>query len=166
MGLNVENLFVRTPDPRQVLLAIQRFTQIAPAVSSAPADWTLPVQPPTGEFARRRVAISPQRDGWIQVCTSDEVVDPFVAVELSRQLKTDVVAGLVYETTGASGHVHSKNGNIVRSEWSESSPDPAGSVQTALKKLGIHSSLVMFREAVQLRQDGWLVQPAHNPTAA
>jgi hypothetical protein len=157
MGLNVENLFVHASDSEHLLLEIQNLAAGAAADAGAPG-WEAPVSVPTHDLTRRRLAISPVRGGWFQICTSDEAIEPFIAMQLSKRLNTDVITIQVYEIAGASGYTHCRGGEILRSQWSETSPDPLGGVQTMLTAVGIEFTPILFSEAVRMRQQGWLVQ--------
>lgn len=157
MGLNVENLFVHASDPAHLLLEIQSLAGIADDV--VPPGWKPPASVPIHDLSRRRLAISPDRAGWFQICTSDEAIEPFLAIELSKRLNTDVVAIQVYEIAGAYGYTHCRGGEIMDSQWSDSSPDPLRGVQSMLTALGIEFTPILFGEAIRMRQQGWLVKP-------
>ena len=166
MGINTENLFVRALDTSEVT---QRACAILAETTARPVaipGWAAPAASARHTPSHRKVAVSPVCENWLQVLTSDEVIEPHLALEISRQLDTDAVAVQVYETAGGSGYTHCRGGGIVSSKWSEDTADPYASVCAALEQLMIRQSVRSFADAAREKGRGWIMTPVVRPGAA
>ena len=161
MGLNAESLYLRASDREEIGRCASEVLRSWSGVAEAPLGWAAPVSVGTHADGRRKVALSAVRDGWLQLITSDEVIEPWLAIGLSERLSTDVVAVQVYEVAGASGYTHCRSGRILASEWNDHAADPFEGVRAALAPHGVSLSLASFAEAVRSQDQGWLVLPLH-----
>lgn len=86
MSLNVENLFVKCDEQRKVADIVEYHWRN----SSQPAqpDWGLPssYMPLLAAETKRKIAISPPKEGWIALIESKEVIDFALAKVLSEGL--------------------------------------------------------------------------------
>ena len=158
MSLNVENLFVRCDDQTKVAAIVDAHWQSA---SPPPQpDWGLPssFEPVLAKEAKRKMAISPPRDGWIALVESKEVVDFSLADALSEKLRTTVLVIQVAEASGAAGYALVSSGQVLEFSFNEEDDDPLATVRGALKKYEVPHDAILFREAVQKTSGGWSVK--------
>jgi hypothetical protein len=157
MSLNVENLFVKCNEQAKVVAFVE--TQWRNPSQPAQPDWGLPssFEPLLAKEAKRKVAISPPRNGWIAVIESKEVVDFALANALSEKLDTSVLAIQLSESSGAAGYAAAIRGQVLESQFDEEDDDPLATIREALKKYKVPFDATLFREAVQKISDGWSV---------
>lgn len=158
MSLNVENLFVKCDDQAKVAELVETHWR-NPSPPTQP-DWGLPssFEPLLAKEARRKLAISPPRDGWVALVESKEVVDFSLANALSEKLDTTVLAIQIAEASGAAGYASVIRGQVLESSFNEEDDDPLATVRGALKKYKVPFDATLFREAVQKISDGWSVK--------
>lgn len=158
MSLNVENLFVKCDDQAKVVALVEAHWR-NPSQPAQP-DWGLPssFESLLAKEPKRKVAISPPRDGWIALVESKEVVDFALASELSEKLDTTVLAIQVAEASGAAGFASAVRGQVLESAFTEEADDPLATVRDALKKYRVPFDATLFREAVQKLSEGWSVK--------
>src|SRR5581483_4489466 len=132
----------------------------------ADPGWGLPSSygPLLENDPKRKVAISPARDGWFAIVESKEVVDFGLAKSLSDELGGIAVIIQVSEVTGELGYLSYAEGSVVTCESGETANDPLNDARSVLKKLGIPFDLMMFREVVQLASQGWLIKQRRKPS--
>jgi hypothetical protein len=106
---------------------------------------------------KRKVAVSPLRDGWIAVVESKGVLDFVMAQRISEVLKCRVVACQLAGTIDAWGYAYCEAGQLVESKWHENDADPLNSLRTHLQNTGVAHDLGTFRDAVRLRSEGWSI---------
>ncbi|MFM2166373.1 MAG: hypothetical protein RIS79_744 [Verrucomicrobiota bacterium] len=155
--MNAEIFYIQTEDQMSVISAIKERlsaeaisdgTQLSSPLPSS-YDALLRTDP------KRKVLVSPVQQGWVTVLESREVVDFELARRLSEQFKTKVIIIQLAECAGGRGVVTLKDGAVVSSDYSEDDDDPLGSIQSVMTQNGILEPLWMFREAIQLRDQGW-----------
>jgi|YelNatPaOPRAMG01_1025707.scaffolds.fasta_scaffold131109_2 hypothetical protein len=158
MSLNVENIFVKCDDQAKVVALVETYWR-KPSQPAQP-DWGLPLSFETllANEPKRKVAISPPRDGWIAVVESKEVVDFALAKELSEKLDTTVLVIQVAEGIGAAGYASAVRGQVLESDYTKESDDPLATVRYVLKKYKVPFDAILFREAVQRVSEGWAVR--------
>jgi len=158
MSLNVENLFVKCDDQTKVAALVDAHWQ-TPSPPAQP-DWGLPssFEPLLAKEPKRKVAISPPRDGWVALVESKEVVDFSLANALSEKLDTTVLAIQVAEASGAAGYASVVGGQVLESSFNEEDDDPLATVRGALRKYKVPYDAILFREAVQNTSEGWSVK--------
>lgn len=158
MSLNVENLFVKCGDQAKVVALVETHWH-NPSQAVQP-DWGLPssFESLLASEPKRKIAISPPRDGWIAIVESKEVVDFALANELSEKLGTTVLAIQVAEASGAAGYASAVHGQVLESRFNEEADDPLATVRDALRKFAVPFDATLFREAVQKITEGWSVK--------
>jgi hypothetical protein len=155
MGLNTENLFVRTKASHDVAAAIEEFVGRAVEDGAQSAAWPLDRSAPRSEGIRRKISVSDPRDGWVAVVESTEVALPSLAVFLSERLKTRVVVVQVYEVTGSWGLAFVDDGTVSGGPTHHDAHDPSQAVRVALAREEISFSPILFRETVGKNANGW-----------
>jgi len=158
MSLNVENLFVKCDDQAKVAELVETYWR-DPSQPAQP-DWGLPssFEPLLAKEPKRKVAISPPRDGWLALIESKEVVDFALAKALSEKLDTTVLAIQLSEGSGAAGYASAVRGQVLESQFNEEDNAPLASVRAALQKYKVPFDATLFREAVQRISEGWSVK--------
>jgi hypothetical protein len=129
MGVNVDNLFVRSSDPEAVLDHV-------------------------ATLLKRKMAASAAQGGWVHVIAAGEESPPEVAQKLSVLMQCEVVCAQLYEVSGDAGWAAFRNGVQLERSHSESLDDPAGAVADALTRFGIPFRVREFRELVVLKAEG------------
>lgn len=137
MGLNVDNLFVKSTK-REALIAALR--DVLPK-----SKW--------------KVALSDPNQGWIQIIESRETTPPDVAQELSRKLTCVVICAQLYEVAGEIAWNVFENGTNTESFQSADCDDFHLEIHDALRKAGVPFQMLMFREVVT-RKEGWVFEQA------
>lgn len=156
--MNVETIYTQTEDQLSVVAAIkERLLAEAPEVGSQ-SNAPLPssYDPLLRTDPKRKVLVSPAQHGWVTVLEAKEVVDFDLAQRVSEQIKTAVLIVQLAEGVGARGMVMLKDGAVVSSDYSEDDDDPSGSIQNFMSQNGIVGPLLTFREAIALRDQGWV----------
>lgn len=154
MGLNTENLFVRTEASDEVMGAVEDYLRGPPSMLHP--EWPLEITFDQLTVTRsRRVSISDSRRGWVAVVDSSETVDPRLAVFLSTRLSTRVAIAQVYEVTGSAGFALVENGIARGAPTRSDIGDPFGAITDELAKEGIPFAPVLFRATVGKRVVGW-----------
>lgn len=158
MSLNVENLFVKCDNQAKVAELIETYWR-NPSQPAQP-DWGLPssFEPLLARESKRKVAISPARDGWVALVESKEVVDFALANALSETLDTTVLAIQLSESSGAVGYVSAARGHVLESQFNEEDDNPLLSVRSILREYKVPFDATLFREAVQRISEGWSVK--------
>lgn len=105
--------------------------------------------------AKRKIAISSPKDGWIAIIESKEVNDYAMLLQLSKELQTDVFAVVQSDITGEWGFVEMNEGKVMKSYFSEEDDDIEELLETKLRNKKISTPLYMFREVVRERGNGW-----------
>ena len=123
MGLNVDNLFIKGSDRDQIMELLPR---ILPA-----SKW--------------KMAVSPSKDGWIQLIDSHENTPPHIARDISAALSCPVVCVQIYEAVGEAGWHNFDSGRQVESRMTE---EPEEVMATLRSQVGAQTVL-MFREVVK-----------------
>jgi hypothetical protein len=123
-------------------------------------DWGLPssFEPLLAKESKRKVAISPSRDGWIALIEAKEVVDFALAKTLSEELDTAVLIIQVSEVTGGAGYASAIRGQVLESVFNQEDDDPLASARNALTKYKVPFDAILFREAVQKTSEGWSIK--------
>ena len=129
MGVNVDNLFVRSSDPDAVLDHLST-------------------------LLKRKLVASAAQGGWVQAIAVGEDSPPEIAQKLSGLLRCEVVCAQLYEVSGDAGWAAFRNGDPLERSHSNSLDDPAGAVADALARFGIPFRVREFRELVELSAEG------------
>jgi hypothetical protein len=158
MSLNVENLFVKSPDQARVTHVVESYW--ADSTPEPQPDWGLPssYEPLLAREQKRKIAISPPRDGWIALIESKGVIDFALANVLSKGLDTIVIAVQLSEVTGAAGYAVASRGEVMESLYDEQHQDPLGCIRQSLRRYKVPFGLTLFRAAVQKLSEGWIVK--------
>lgn len=104
---------------------------------------------------KRKIAISAPRNGWISIIESKEANDYAMLLHVSKELQTEVLAVLQYDTTGAWGFVEIFQGVVKNSYFSEEDDDIEDLLESKLEEKSIFESLYMFREVVREKEKHW-----------
>jgi hypothetical protein len=157
--MNVEAFYIQTEDQSSVVAVIKErlIAEAAEVGSQSNAPLPSSYDPLLRTDPKRKVLVSPAHRGWVTVLEAKEVVDFDLAQRLSEQIKTAVVIVQLAEGVGARGMAILQNGAVLISDFSEDDDDPSGSIQNFMTKNGIAGPLLMFREAIALRDQGWAV---------
>jgi len=157
MSLNTENLFVKSDDQAKIGEILRVYWQNV-SQNSQP-DWGLPssFKPILEQEAKRKVAISSPKNGWIMVIESKEVVDFALAKLLSEKLNTTVLIIQLYEITGSAGYAAATRGQILESFFSEDHDMPLTLIQTMLRKYDVPFDATPFPEVFNSSSLGWIV---------
>ena len=105
---------------------------------------------------KRKIAISPEKDGWITIIESKEVNDYTMLIKISKETESKVVAIQQYDSVGAWGYVLINKGEIVDSYFSEEDYDYENMIFEKMKTEGINNVLLLFREAIQMKDRNWI----------
>ncbi|WP_028235185.1 hypothetical protein [Pseudobutyrivibrio sp. MD2005] len=105
---------------------------------------------------KRKIAISPEKDGWITIIESKEVNDYTMLIEISKETESEVVAIQQYDSVGAWGYVLINKGEIVDSYFSEDDYDYENMIFDKMKTKGINNVLLLFREVIQMKDENWM----------
>jgi hypothetical protein len=155
MGLNIENLFVRSDSAIEVALAVESHLTLPLAARQTPAEWPLEVsfrEPERG----RKISVSESAGGWVAVVEDREVVEPALAISLSETLNTSVVAIQLYEVTGSVGVALIDHGRLSTDAGTRHDiADPLSYANASLAAHKIGISLVQFRETVGRSAGTW-----------
>lgn len=155
--MNVEMFFVKSGNRDAVVgLIAERLTSIADAPGRQP-DWGLESAYDAllaGE-SKRKVAVSPGRNGWIAGVESKEVLDFAMLQAISERLNCEVVACQLANIVDSCGYARCCSGQLAEMKWLENDPDPLGTLRAYLLERSVPYDMLTFREAVQLRNVGW-----------
>jgi hypothetical protein len=155
MSLNVENLFVKCDDHNKVAELVDAYWRNP--LPAAQPDLGLPssFELLLAKETKRKLAISPPRDGWTALVESKEVVDFSLAKALSEKLDTTVLIVQVAEGSGMAGYASATRGQVLESKFNEQDEDPVATVRGVLRKYKVPFDVILFREAVQRTSEGW-----------
>lgn len=155
--MNVENLFIQSGDQQSVIAIVGDY--LAGEINAEQPNWALPSshEPLLARETKRKVAISPLRDGWIAVIESKEVVDFGMAKAIADHLQGMAVIVQSSDVTGTLGTLIYANGQVLESHLDEEAVDPMNDARAFLRKYGIPFDLMMFREVVRPSQ-GWSIK--------
>ena len=156
MSLNLENIFVDCSEQEPVAALVEQFLV---SRGTPEPDWGLPSSRELLRRleAKRAVAVSPPRGGWIGVVEAGEAVDFSIASELSRGLATTVVVLQIAEAVGSFGYAVASGGVVVESEFCEVAADPLGCAREVLRRLSVPFEPMLVREVVRREPEGWRV---------
>lgn len=154
--MNVENLFVNGGGQSAVANLVAQC--LASPVEQP--DWELPssYSPILVADPKRKVAISPETDGWIAIIESKEVVDFGMAKRLADELGGKAVIVQISDAIGALGKLIYQSGQVTVSSFDEYANDPLNDARSVLKDQKIPFDVFMFREVVRMVSNGWLVK--------
>lgn len=157
--MNVEMFFIKADAVPQVSDVIRQRIKSPPDAAGQQPDWGLPSSYDVllAKEPKRKVALSPSIGGWVGGIESKEVVDFALLRRLSDSLKTNVIAVQLSEVSGCCGYALCSSGTVTERRFSEDDDDPAGTVVEFLRRNGVRSGLISFREAVQMRNQGWVI---------
>lgn len=157
--MNVEGFFVRTLSTLALREIVLRRLNSADDTPGSQPDWGL--QTSYDAFivgnAKRKIALSKPKSGWVAGIESKEVLDFSLLLEIGQSLATDVVAYQLSEITGGWGYAVYSNGRVEKSHFEEDAADPFAATRTSIGQLGIPFDLVMFREAAEDKTGNWEV---------
>jgi len=157
--MNIEMFFIQTDAVPQVYDLIRQRIKSTPDAKGQQPDWGLPSSYDVllANEQKRKVALSPSVAGWVAGIESKEVVDFALLQRLADALKTNVIAVQLSEVSGCCGYALCTSGVVAEHRFSEDDDDPEGAVSEFLKRNGVSSNLISFREAMQKRNQGWMI---------
>ena len=156
--MNVEMFFIQTNAAPEVSDLIRQRINSQPDPANHQPDWGLPSSYDVllTKEPKRKVALSPSLGGWIASIESKEVIDFALLQRLAEALKTKVIAVQLSEVSGYCGYAVCSSGTVTERHFSEDD-DPGGTISEFLRRNRIRSGLISFREAVQMRDQGWVI---------
>ncbi|MFZ5805955.1 MAG: hypothetical protein ACOY3I_01925 [Verrucomicrobiota bacterium] len=157
--MNVEMFFVQTDDFLKLKdIICQRIKSSPDAINQQP-DWRLPSSYDVilSKEPKRKVALSSSIAGWIAGIESKEVIDFALLQQIAETLKTNVVAVQLSEVSGCCGYALCEKGIIRNHYFSEKDDDPSGAIIKFLEHYEINFRLISFKEAVQMRNQDWMI---------
>jgi len=157
--MNIEMFFIKTDAVSQVSNTVRQHIKSASDVANQQPDWGLPSSYDVllAKEPKRKVAISPAINNWVAGIESKEVIDFALLQQIAKALRTDVIAVQLSEVSGCCGYALCSNEKIIEHYFSEDDDNPAGTIAEFLKRNNVKTGLVSFREAVQMRNQGWLI---------
>ena len=157
--MNVEMFFIQTEAAPQVSDLVRQRIKSPPDAAGQQPDWGLSSSYDVllAKEPKRKVALSPSSGGWIAGIESKEVVDFALLQKLAETLKTNVIAVQLSDVTGSCGYARCASGTVTERHFSEDDDDPAEIIAEFLRRKGVRSALISFREAVQMRNQGWVI---------
>ena len=106
---------------------------------------------------KRKVAISPEKNGWVTILESKEVNDYSMLIEISKETESCVLAIIQYDSVGAWGYVLIDNGLITENYFSEEDDDYENKIVEIMMKKRIDNNLLLFREIFQSKNEKWII---------
>lgn len=157
--MNVEMFFVRTGERATLVDLISKRLHADPDEPGQQPDWGLESSYDVllAPQKKRAVAVSPVHSGWIAAIESKEVLDFALLETISRILRVEVLAIQLSDVAGVCAHAHCVGGILQSSHVSEEENDLLGVLRRFLAGFGVPFDLLVFSEAVQLRERGWVV---------
>lgn len=156
--MNIEQAFINFDNPNIVKSTVER--RLNGDLKELRYNYNIELNDSYDVFLKnnnkRKIAISPEKDGWITVIESKEVNDYTMLIEISKETKTEVVAIQQYDSVGAWGYVLINKGEIVESYFSEDDYDYENMIFDKMKTKGINNVLLLFREAIQMKDENWM----------
>lgn len=156
--MNIEQAFINFDNPNIVKSIVER--RLNGDLKELRYNYNIELNDSYDVFLKnnnkRKIAISPEKDGWITVIESKEVNDYTMLIEISKETKTEVVAIQQYDSVGAWGYVLINKGEIVESYFSEDDYDYENMIFDKMKTKGINNVLLLFREAIQMKDENWM----------
>lgn len=155
--MNIENLFVFVGNVDQIAVVeyIDKILQSPPAQP----DWQLPSSYTSllKDETKRKIGVSPNIAGWVQIVESKEVVDFGMAKALADSSSGKAVVIQLSDVTGDMGFLVYESGFVREWHFDSDSEDGLTSARSILEREGIPFDLVMFREIVGRASNGWKV---------
>jgi hypothetical protein len=157
--MNVEQFFVQSLDTQKVSDLIRQRIKLSPDAAGKQPDWGLPSSYDVvlAKDLKRKIALSSSVGGWMSGIESKEFVDFALLQYLSEALHTNVIAVQLSEVSGCCGYAMCSRGTVTERRFSEDDVDPAGVIALFLKRNGVQSGLISFKEAVRARDQGWQI---------
>jgi hypothetical protein len=155
--MNVELFFVKTNDRNTLIACIRARLNAPPDVAGKQPDWGLESSYDVllAVESKRKIAVSPVKEGWVAGIESKEVLDFTLLKNISNRLKAEVIACQLASIVDSCGYVRFSSGQIVERKYLESVPDPLATVRAYFRTHFIPYDILSFREAIQLRSEGW-----------
>lgn len=104
--------------------------------------------------SKRKVLVSPENNGWITIIESKEYNDYDLLIHLSKELDTEILAIVQFDSIGAGGYAVFKQGNVEESYFSEEDEDIEECIEQKLTEREIQLPIPLFRECV--RGKNWI----------
>ncbi len=166
--MNVEQAFVKSIENERVVEIVQERLNGRLKDACLHCQMEVPDSYDTilANDAKRKIAVSSPRKGWIAVVESKEVNDYVLLLELSRKLHTEVLAVVWSDAAGAWGYAEMLNGEVVKSYFSEEDDEMEDLLDSKLRQKDICQPLFLFREVVRERGNGWDIVMANSAVKA
>lgn len=162
--MNIEMSFIRTEKRESIIDIITSRIKLPADKAGNQSAWGLSSSYDVliAPDKKRKVAVSPMQNGWVAIVESKEIIDFTLLQNISGTLNTDVVAIQISDVVGACGYAFCRDGVVLEKYFNETDEDPIATARNYLKKNGIQFDVLTFREAVQLRLEGWDILNANN----
>ncbi len=157
--MNIEQAFINFDNPNIVKSIVER--RLNGDLKELRYNYNIELNDSYDVFLKndnkRKIAISPEKDGWITIIESKEVNDYTMLIEISKETESEVVAIQQYDSVGAWGYVLINKGEIVDSYFSEDDYDYENMIFDKMKTKGINNVLLLFREVIQMKDENWML---------
>ncbi|MCR5254941.1 MAG: hypothetical protein K6D96_03345 [Acetatifactor sp.] len=157
--MNIEQAFINFDNPNIVKSIVER--RLNGDLKELKYDYNIELNDSYDVFLKndnkRKIAISPEKDGWITIIESKEVNDYTMLIEISKETESEVVAIQQYDSVGAWGYVLINKGEMVDSYFSEDDYDYENMIFDKMKTKGINNVLLLFREVIQMKDENWMI---------
>ena len=156
--MNIEQAFINFDNPNIVKSIVER--RLNGDLKELRYNYNIELNDSYDVFLKndnkRKIAISPEKDGWITIIESKEVNDYTMLIEISKETESELVAIQQYDSVGAWGYVLINKGEIVDSYFSEDDYDYENMIFDKMKTKGINNVLLLFREVIQMNDENWM----------
>lgn len=156
--MNIEQAFINFDNPNIVKSIVER--RLNGDLKELKYNYNIELNDSYDVFLKndnkRKIAISPEKDGWITIIESKEVNDYTMLIEISKETESEVVAIQQYDSVGAWGYVLINKGEMVDSYFSEDDYDYENMIFDKMKTKGINNVLLLFREVIQMKDENWM----------
>lgn len=157
--MNIEQAFVKCTEMKSVVEIVnERLNgRLKDIYLTDPMDVPDSYDDVLANDAKRKMAVSSSKGGWIAIIESKEVNDYAMLMQLSKELQTEVFSVFQYDTAGAWGYVEMFAGKVIESYFSEEDDEIEDLLDSKLKQKKICHPypFYMFREVVRERGNGW-----------
>ena len=157
--MNIEQAFINFDNPNIVKSIVER--RLNGDLKELRYNYNIELNDSYDVFLKndnkRKIAISPEKDGWITIIESKEVNDYTMLIEISKETESELVAIQQYDSVGAWGYVLINKGEIVDSYFSEDDYDYENMIFDKMKTKGINNVLLLFREVIQMKDENWML---------
>ena len=156
--MNIEQAFIKSQTSDEIVEHIS-VRHNAPPEPGVKLDMELPSSYDSiiAKDIKRKTAISKSVNGWVSILESKEVNDYKMLLDISKNLRTEVVSIVCSDVIGACGFAEFKNGEIIDSHYYEDIDDIEGLLEGVMESKGIQIPLSLFREVATYKANKWTI---------